>query len=203
MYITSLFSWQSSSTAETRRLWLHSRLLCQCKHHIVHACCYMYTGLHHTVSCTGLQTQESIHHSTEPNGEHCQRLLENDSGERVYSCRHAVWIWGRWTGKYVYLSYSVTLWVFTHTELSIRNIRWLTQSVCHQYWSSTGSVSYADLCVELVSEEQLGGYVERTLSVTIGKVCNAYSVLICGGFIQTTSRLVCYSCYCSLASLIR
>ena len=46
-----------------------------------------------------------------------------------------------------------------------------SQSVCHQYWSSTGSVNYGDLCVELVSEEQLGGYVERTLSVTIGKVC--------------------------------
>ena len=43
-------------------------------------------------------------------------------------------------------------------------------------------MNYADLCVELVSEEQLGGYVERTLSVTIGKVCNAHSVLICGGF---------------------
>ena len=46
-----------------------------------------------------------------------------------------------------------------------------SQSVCHQYWSSTGSVNYGDVRVELVSEEQLGGYVERTLLVTVDKVC--------------------------------
>ena len=61
---------------------------------------------------------------------------------------------------------------YTHTELFM-HYALHSQSVCHQYWSSTGSVNYDDLCVELVSEEQLGGYVERTLSVTIGKVCNA------------------------------
>ena len=57
----------------------------------MHAVLLRTCTLHHAVSCTGLQTQESIHRSTEPNGEHCQRLLEDDSGERVYSCRHAVW----------------------------------------------------------------------------------------------------------------
>ena len=46
------------------------------------------------------------------------------------------------------------------------------QGVCYQYWPNSKVEVYGEITVHKLTENQLNGYVERTLRINVGKVQN-------------------------------
>ena len=105
---------------------------------------------------SGLPREENIHHSSESNGKHCQRLLEDDSGLQSTCSGHVVFTEGEqhsqcnamWSmkGSLTYLLYF--------------------QETCYCYWPQGESQEqFGEFTIKLTSMTKQGWFVIRELVV--------------------------------------
>ena len=67
------------SCSERRDTGLHPCFICQCMMILLHDhALILYSVVYLMPMQTGLQAEERFHHSSEPNGEHCEGLCEDD-----------------------------------------------------------------------------------------------------------------------------